>query len=74
MSFWALMFCDGEECNRANDSIHIFIESLVNYQGMSLNYQNIGQQKVWRKFSFLFEVSIQSFDVSHYNFLFFSFY
>lgn len=63
MTFYVYMFCDGEspdECNLAGDSIKIILNyndeqiSQNELNATTIDYTNIGKQRVWNQVSFDF--------------------
>mgnify|MGYP003385669114 CR=1 FL=1 len=62
------MFCQGDQsqCNTGKDSIKVIInEGKPNSKVYTVDFNNIGQQKVWQKKSFLFNSADSRIDVKN---------
>lgn len=61
------MFCNVSACDDADDSIKIFInkedDDQSDVQMFTVNYENIGQQRVWQKMNFVFDIEDPVLDV-----------
>lgn len=63
--FHVLMYCsDASGCDQAGDTIQVMVnnESPIGFQ-VNIDYDNIGQQRVWQKISSLFTTSQNDLEV-----------
>ena len=54
ITYHVVMFCDGDACNNAGDSIKIIINERSENIVEVINYNNIGNQRRWEKRSMKF--------------------
>lgn len=63
MSFYVYMFCNVSACDNAGDSIKIILNENDNSHVMTIDYDNIGQQRVWNKMNFTFDIEDSNLEV-----------